>query len=274
MAAIVRGLTLRSCALLWLFTTSSGALPPGYEQELYCPSGHCLRQKADVPAGFTGPRTAFSECAHRADGDLPAHKPLAWGAKYGEEAKRMLTSQGYHTERCAGGVEPDTEQEETEQESVTDLDREEAQHQREPPADEEEAQIPEQNLEAEEPQEEQQQKQPPHRDQEPESSWFQSPGVVVAAVLAAAAMWKMWEGAAVAAPPTEDQKAAMEQARNRRLEKLSAETEAIRATDEWKAREKRAAVEAAGVITPEDRKSAAGMRRPGAGYAALSGKQE
>lgn len=57
------------------------ALPPGYEDELYCPPGFCMLDKK-MPAGFCGPRTAFWECYHKETGER--RKVVAWGSNHGE----------------------------------------------------------------------------------------------------------------------------------------------------------------------------------------------
>ena len=49
-------------ALCYLASTTLAALPPGYDEELYCPPGHCLLPKKVKP-GFVGPRTALLLCA-------------------------------------------------------------------------------------------------------------------------------------------------------------------------------------------------------------------
>jgi hypothetical protein len=46
---------------------SSASPFQGYEDELYCPPGYCLRSRAREP-GFAGPSTAFNECAGSKEG--------------------------------------------------------------------------------------------------------------------------------------------------------------------------------------------------------------
>ena len=79
---------------------ASAALPPGYQDELYCPPMSCLRPKRGVPAGFTGPQVAFKECFHSLSkhGDTSAPKP--WGFKVGEEVKQELLAAKYHLHKC------------------------------------------------------------------------------------------------------------------------------------------------------------------------------
>ena len=44
------------------------ALPPGFDEELWCPPGACLDDK-EVAHGFVGPRTAFHACVNSDSGD-------------------------------------------------------------------------------------------------------------------------------------------------------------------------------------------------------------
>ena len=50
---------------------AAGALPPGYEDEAWCPPGHCIRATPQLE-GFAGPRSMFFECAHIETGEVAA----------------------------------------------------------------------------------------------------------------------------------------------------------------------------------------------------------
>ena len=76
-----------------------GVLPPGYEDELYCPSDMCLKSKAQPP-GWCGPRSDFNECCNEANGST-AH-PHSWGFKIPEEVKGELIESGWHMLECVG----------------------------------------------------------------------------------------------------------------------------------------------------------------------------
>lgn len=80
------------------FSSCLGALPPGYEDELYCPEGRC-RQLKKVSTGFVGPATAFHECALIAGGgdNLPVE---AWGSNLPLEDKVRLLDTGHHLRTC------------------------------------------------------------------------------------------------------------------------------------------------------------------------------
>jgi hypothetical protein len=76
----------------------AAALPPGFEEELYCPSHTCLKKK-ERPAGWTGPRAMFHECCDEEKGwTTPPH---AWGEKVELEVKETLIKKGWHQGRCA-----------------------------------------------------------------------------------------------------------------------------------------------------------------------------
>jgi hypothetical protein len=100
--------------------TSTLASPfQGYDEELYCPPGHCLRPRVREP-GFAGPRTAFNECVGFKEGspDVTAgippwrirgraaccivgqiQTPAAWGEKLGTEARLKLINDGMQQAR-------------------------------------------------------------------------------------------------------------------------------------------------------------------------------
>ena len=50
---------------------AAGALPPGYEDEAWCPPDHCIRATPQ-PEGFAGPQSMFWECAHIETGEAAA----------------------------------------------------------------------------------------------------------------------------------------------------------------------------------------------------------
>ena len=84
--------------LLFLYlATAFAALPPGYEDEIYCPEGFCLADRANMKPGLTGPRTMFFECRNQTE----TRRPVGWGSKVGMDYKHQLLSNGYHTLRCA-----------------------------------------------------------------------------------------------------------------------------------------------------------------------------
>lgn len=254
--------------LLLLLHTACSQLPPGWEDELFCPSGHCLRKKAGLPKGFVGARSAFVECisVNALEDALAKQPPIPWGSNYGDEARQSLIADGYHTNKCttkAANSETILEEEPVRTPPVegSDLpDQEEEPDYGDRPPDRPPPREPAATSGA---------KPAALSEEQPSST---SPAMLVAAV--AVALLVAWafggRGSSRSAPPTTEQKANMELARKQRLDKLAAQTEQIRETDEWKAREKAAKTEAAGVITPEQRRAAAGQGRCGGDFAGNS----
>merc|ERR1712070_357865 len=83
--------------LLSLHSTSA-ALPPGYEDELYCPSEFCLRRKPPRDDGMVGGKSLFFECFNPPTGKVESIS--TWGFRLGDEAKQELVAKGFHTEEC------------------------------------------------------------------------------------------------------------------------------------------------------------------------------
>lgn len=74
------------------------ALPPGYEDELYCPPEFCMQNKPRR-AGWAGPRSGFFECKHKAEEKDPL-PVTSWGSKKPAADKEQLMSDKYHQEEC------------------------------------------------------------------------------------------------------------------------------------------------------------------------------
>ena len=86
----------RSCLVLsalggFAVLLASAVLPPGYEDELYCPDGHCLKR---IRVGQVGPRSKLHICVGRGPNALGPTPPVPWGSKVGEEKKSELLAQG------------------------------------------------------------------------------------------------------------------------------------------------------------------------------------
>merc|ERR1712060_11778 len=163
--------------------------------------------------------------------------PVPWGSNYGEEAKQKLIADGYHTKTCMKSAETLPDLEDSTKEAPPHI-------------------KPVEN---------------PGSVREGQSSFSLSPIMLIAGVLIIIFIaGKVFQGKSRIVPPTADQKASMEAARKERLDKLHKEAEIRRDTDEWKAREKAAQAEAAGVITPEQRRAAAGQSRCGGKFEGLS----
>jgi len=81
------------------------ALPPGYEDELYCPDHFCLRKK-QMPQGWVGPAHASHECAGWEGGIEKIFDVIPWGSERGTWQRKELINSGYHTEFCPDQLDP------------------------------------------------------------------------------------------------------------------------------------------------------------------------
>lgn len=80
------------------FLAVTAILPPGYEDELYCPANSCLRRKTDIIRGFVGPRSALYECFKTEEES--STKPKPWGFRLDPEVKQKLKDDGYVQTTC------------------------------------------------------------------------------------------------------------------------------------------------------------------------------
>jgi hypothetical protein len=80
------------------FLLAQCALPPGYEEELYCPPSACLRPAHRRP-GLCGPRSLFHECFNELTRETT--RPHSWGEKVAVAVKEDLLRRGWHTAECA-----------------------------------------------------------------------------------------------------------------------------------------------------------------------------
>eukprot|EP01062_Namystynia_karyoxenos_P018941 TRINITY_DN17081_c0_g1_i1.p1 TRINITY_DN17081_c0_g1~~TRINITY_DN17081_c0_g1_i1.p1 ORF type:complete len:140 (+),score=43.04 TRINITY_DN17081_c0_g1_i1:85-504(+) len=90
---------------------SSAALPPGYEDEMWCPPGSCLRRK-EMPRGWTGPRTSFHECYITGAQEVSPDGPRGWGKLIGEAARKELVEKQWTQAVCGGEQDAGGEQQE------------------------------------------------------------------------------------------------------------------------------------------------------------------
>eukprot|EP00928_Gymnodinium_smaydae_P033245 TRINITY_DN23860_c0_g2_i1.p1 TRINITY_DN23860_c0_g2~~TRINITY_DN23860_c0_g2_i1.p1 ORF type:complete len:262 (+),score=54.23 TRINITY_DN23860_c0_g2_i1:162-947(+) len=230
---------------------SWAALPPGWDDELFCPSNHCLREKRNLPLDFEGSRSLFFECAERGDERSSTQPPIPWGENYGQDAKQRLLAAGYHSESCSANEGATGEEPSDLHESAG---RDDLKASEEAPDMHVQAEVTsglKQDVDGE----------------VASSSSFPIPPVLVAgALVAIIAVARYGSGTSRGKPPTLEQKASMEAARQQRLDKLYKEAEEFRTTDEWRAKEKAAQSEATCTITPEQRRAAAGQGRCGSNF--------
>mmetsp|Transcript_22457 Transcript_22457/g.52373 ORF Transcript_22457/g.52373 Transcript_22457/m.52373 type:complete len:100 (-) Transcript_22457:201-500(-) len=93
----MRSFVVKLALLAAFFCVATAVLPPGYEDNLFCPPGYCVRTRS-TPPGFVGPRTAFNECYKATDGTIMPVTP--WGFQVGQEKLRELKAGGYTETKC------------------------------------------------------------------------------------------------------------------------------------------------------------------------------
>ena len=98
MARLLAALIAATCASVAL-----AALPPGYDEELWCPAGSCLRMK-EMPPGWTGPSAAFHECF--AEGSGETRQPQEWGVKVASQVRAALVAGRHTMDRCGEPPSP------------------------------------------------------------------------------------------------------------------------------------------------------------------------
>jgi hypothetical protein len=90
---------MRLAALALLVPLALAAMPPGSEDEIYCPARMCLRERVDLRCKrTTGPRSKSLECFDPEKGDTV--RPRVWGAALDTTLRTSLLSEEWHTERC------------------------------------------------------------------------------------------------------------------------------------------------------------------------------
>ena len=82
-----------------LLCAAYAALPPGFEDEIYCPQNMCLRKRAKSHHLYrTGSRTMFVECFDPATQETC--RPRAWGNKLDRSYLDSLLRENWHTDKC------------------------------------------------------------------------------------------------------------------------------------------------------------------------------
>ena len=86
--------------ILVAFTVSCAfaALPPGFEEEIFCPDRMCIRDLPLPNRRITGRRTMFLECFNPKTKE--SCRPRAWGVKLDREYRDTLLREKWHTEKC------------------------------------------------------------------------------------------------------------------------------------------------------------------------------
>ena len=84
--------------MLMLLCAAFAALPPGFEDEIFCPRTMCLRKRAKSHLNRTGSRTMFVECFDPATQETC--RPRAWGEKLDRSFRDALLRENWHTDKC------------------------------------------------------------------------------------------------------------------------------------------------------------------------------
>jgi hypothetical protein len=74
------------------------ALPPGLDEEVFCPERMCIRKRPKMRKGITGPRAMFLECFNPSTKETC--RPRVWGVKLEKEYKDSLIRDKWHSDRC------------------------------------------------------------------------------------------------------------------------------------------------------------------------------
>lgn len=99
---------MRLFLLCLLVLSACAVLPPGYEDELFCPSGSCLqRSRTRFGRGFSGSRVKLNECCDMRQPQT-CIPPKPWGKFLEQDRRDRLLKDGYHSEPCEKGGECDT----------------------------------------------------------------------------------------------------------------------------------------------------------------------
>ncbi len=80
------------------YYSTQAALPPGFDEEVYCPDRMCLRKRQKIQRGFTGPRAMFLECFNPSTKETC--RPRVWGVKLDREYRDSLLRDKWHMEKC------------------------------------------------------------------------------------------------------------------------------------------------------------------------------
>jgi hypothetical protein len=90
---------LRVFLLLAVLVLSAlSALPPGLDEEVFCPDRMCIRKRPKMRQGFTGPRAMFLECFNPSTKETC--RPRVWGVKLEQEYKDSLLRDKWHSDKC------------------------------------------------------------------------------------------------------------------------------------------------------------------------------
>lgn len=90
--------------IIIITTTAMAALPPGFDEEIFCPDQMCLRRRLPPTIRkMTGPRAMFLECFNPLKKETC--RPRVWGEKLDVEYKNSLLRDGWqHADQCEKSI--------------------------------------------------------------------------------------------------------------------------------------------------------------------------
>jgi hypothetical protein len=90
---------LRVFLLLAVMVLSAlSALPPGFDEEVFCPDRMCIRKLPKLRRGLTGPKAMFLECFNPSTKETC--RPRVWGVKLEKEYRDSLVRDNWHSDKC------------------------------------------------------------------------------------------------------------------------------------------------------------------------------
>ncbi len=90
------------------------ALPPGFDEEVFCPDRMCIRKLPKLRKSLTGPKAMFLECFNPSTKETC--RPRVWGVKLEKEYRDSLVRDKWHSDKC-----PEDESKMVEDKILTDF---------------------------------------------------------------------------------------------------------------------------------------------------------
>ncbi len=81
--------------VLMVLSIAKAALPPGYEDELYCPVGNCLKVNPSHTSGWSGAQTEYYVCVPECDRTGNSNRPRGWGYLVDGRIKDAIIDSGW-----------------------------------------------------------------------------------------------------------------------------------------------------------------------------------
>ena len=84
-----------SIRILTVLSIAKAALPPGFEDELYCPVGNCLKVNPSHMRGWSGPQTEYYVCVPECGRTGNSNRPKGWGELVDVRIKEAIIESGW-----------------------------------------------------------------------------------------------------------------------------------------------------------------------------------